>query len=217
MNDIDSSIRVIIADDHLMFLDGLKEMLSKMENIEVVGTALNGQQVLDLMKDQSVNLLITDISMPDVDGIALSNMVKKKYSDTKVLVLSMHSRSDIIAKLVQYNIDGYLLKNAGKSELILAIESIMRGEKYFTEEVKQKYMESMFSPPNKKKSEVKLSKRETEILILIAKEDTVSEIAEKLFISKNTVETHRKNIFRKLEIKNKAGAVKYAIQHDLIN
>lgn len=217
MNDIDSSIRVIIADDHLMFLDGLKEMLSKMENIEVVGTALNGQQVLDLMKDQSVNLLITDISMPDVDGIALSNMVKKKYSDTKVLVLSMHSRSDIIAKLVQYNIDGYLLKNAGKSELILAIESIMRGEKYFTEEVKQKYMESMFSPPNKKKSEVKLSKRETEILILIAKEDTVSEIADKLFISKNTVETHRKNIFRKLEIKNKAGAVKYAIQHDLIN
>jgi len=169
------------------------------------------------MKDQSVNLLITDISMPDVDGIALSNMVKKKYSDTKVLVLSMHSRSDIIAKLVQYNIDGYLLKNAGKSELILAIESIMRGEKYFTEEVKQKYMESMFSPPNKKKSEVKLSKRETEILILIAKEDTVSEIADKLFISKNTVETHRKNIFRKLEIKNKAGAVKYAIQHDLIN
>ncbi len=209
-------IRIVIADDHKMFLDGLCSLLEDEENLEIVDTAKNGNGVLQILSNTKIDLVITDISMPEMNGIALNNEIKKKHTQVKTLVLSMHKQSDLIAKLIKNGANGYLLKNADKKELLQAINSIMRGENYFSPEVKEAYMQSMFSPKATRKAEAKLSRREKEVITLIAQEMTTNEIAEKLFISQHTVETHRKNILRKLDARNTAGLVKYAIQQGLV-
>ncbi|MEN7551379.1 response regulator transcription factor [Rapidithrix thailandica] len=210
-------IRIIVADDHSMFLDGLISLLNDVEYIEIVGKASNGKEALHLLKKVKADWVITDISMPEMDGIVLTGQIKKKYPEIKVLVVSMYHQSETIAKVVQQEADGYLLKNAGKEELLKAIASIQAGEKYFSEEIKQKYLESMFAPKKKSREQVPLSRREKEVLVLIAQENTTPEIAEKLFISQHTVESHRKNIIRKLNVRNTAGIVKYAIQQGLLD
>ena len=139
-------IRIVIADDHKMFLDGLCSLLEDEKNLEIVDTAKNGNGVLQILADTEIDLVITDISMPEMDGIALNNEIKKKHAQVKTLVLSMHKQSDLIAKLIKNDVNGYLLKNADKKELLQAINSIMRGENYFSPEVKEEYMQSMFSP-----------------------------------------------------------------------
>ncbi|WP_422362310.1 response regulator [Reichenbachiella sp.] len=207
-------INIVIADDHQMFLDGLTSLLKDEESIHLVDTALNGEEALQIVERNQVDILIMDISMPKVDGIELNSLVKKNHPSVKTLALTSHSDHYMISKLAKGKVNGYLLKNAEKFELLLAINKIDQGEDYFSQMVKDKVVESMFS--NGAENDLpELSKREKEIIKLIVSQDTAPEIAEKLFISQNTVNTHRKNILTKLKLKNVAGLVKFAVENGL--
>lgn len=209
---------LIIADDHKMFLEGLMSILKEAPDITVATTAKNGSQVikyLDINGVDDLHLLITDLTMPEMDGIELNQIVKEKYPKLKTLVVSMHIDGNMIDQLIRNNVDGYVPKNAEKEELLLAIRTIVKGETYFSSEIKRAYTDAMFE--TKKQKEIKLTERETEVLKLIAEENTTQEIADRLFLSKHTIESYRKNLISKLGVKNLAGLTKYAIKMGLLD
>lgn len=210
--------RLIIVDDHKMFLDGLLSIIANESDFEIVMTANSGENVIkfvDNTKGENIDLIITDISMPDVTGIELNKHIKSNYPNIKTLVVSMLHDSKTIHTLTEDNVDGYVPKNAEKTELLLAIKTILKGEKYFSESIKQAYMNSMF---NKEKDVITaLTNREKEVLKLIAEEFTTQEIADQLFLSKHTIEGYRKNLISKLEVRNLAGLTKYAIKLGLLD
>ncbi len=211
--------RLIIADDHKMFLDGLLSILSSKKQYEIVLTANSGKNVakyLDINNEQEfIDLVITDVNMPDLNGVELNKHIKNKHPKTKTLVVSMLHDSMTVQTLTKDNVDGYVPKNAEKEELLEAIESILKGEKYFSQSIKEVYLKGMFS--NEKSLIDSLSKREKEVLKLIAEEHTTQEIADTLFLSKHTIESYRKNLISKLEVRNLAGLTKYAIKLGLLN
>jgi len=209
---------LIIADDHKMFIDGLLSILKEDPEFSVATTFKNGAQVVKYLDINGVNdlhLLITDLTMPEMDGIELNKIVKEKYSSLKTLVVSMHIDGNMIDKLIRNNVDGYVPKNAEKNELLEAIRTIVKGEKYFSTEIKRAYTDTMFE--NKKQEEVKLTEREKEVLKLIAEENTTQEIADILFLSKHTIESYRKNLISKLQVKNLAGLTKHALKMGLLD
>ncbi|MFK7812067.1 MAG: response regulator [Maribacter sp.] len=209
---------LIIADDHKMFIDGLMSILKDAPEFSVTTTAKNGAQVvkyLDINGVDDLHLLITDLTMPEMDGIELNKIVKEKYPTLKTLVVSMHIDGNMIDKLIRNNVDGYVPKNAEKDELLEAIRTIVKGEKYFSMEIKRAYTEAMFE--NKKAEEVHLTDREKEVLKLIAEENTTQEIADILFLSKHTIESYRKNLISKLQVKNLAGLTKHALKMGLLD
>lgn len=209
-----NKIKILLVDDHLMFLEGLQSLFAKEENIIVVGVASSANNALAILKNQQTDIVITDLSMPDVDGSSLVDTLKNKYPHIHTLVLSMHSEAHIISKLIKQGVNGYLLKNAEKEELLAAVKTIVNGENYFSRDVKDIISESTFS--RKYNPIPELSKREKEVLDLISNEYTTKEIADKLFISQNTVESHRKNMFSKLCVKNVAGLIRIAIKNNLL-
>ncbi len=209
---------LIIADDHKMFVDGLLSILKEAPELSVILTAKNGSQVvkyLDINGVDDIHLLITDLTMPEMGGIKLNKIVKEKYPSLKTLVVSMHIDGGMIDTLIRNNVDGYVPKNAEKDELLTAIRTIVDGEKYFSTEIKRAYTDAMFE--NKKKEEVSLTNREKEVLKLIAEENTTQEIADILFLSKHTIESYRKNLISKLQVKNLAGLTKHAIKMGLLD
>ena len=210
-------IKIIIADDHTMFLQGIVSLLENEENITILGKAENGKAVFKIMENDIPDIILLDISMPEMDGIEVTKIIKQKHPSIKILIVSTHSNIQMIAKLIRMGADGYLLKNAEKQELLHAINTIQKGETYFCKEVEEKNDDNN----SKIKSETfyitELSSREKEILVLIAQEFTGNEIAEKTFISLNTVNTHRRNLISKLNVKNTAGLVKYAIEYGLLD
>jgi DNA-binding NarL/FixJ family response regulator len=209
---------LIIADDHKMFIDGLMSILQDAPELSVTTTAKNGAQVvkyLDINGVDDLHLLITDLTMPEMDGIELNRIVKEKYPKLKTLVVSMHIDGGMIDKLIRNNVDGYVPKNAEKDELLEAIRTIVKGEKYFSAEIKKAYTDAMFE--NKKAEEVSLTAREKEVLKLIAEENTTQEIADILFLSKHTIESYRKNLISKLQVKNLAGLTKHALKMGLLD
>ncbi|BDD12837.1 DNA-binding response regulator (plasmid) [Fulvitalea axinellae] len=208
-------VKIVIADDHKMFLDGLVSMLEK--DFEIEHTAKNGQNALSYLRanpEINVDVLISDITMPELDGMALNKVVKKEFPETRTLMVSMHRDPDMIKGLIEDGVDGFVPKNAEKAELLRAVKSIMGGEKYFSREVQEAYMKSVFDARNS--PEVSLTKREEEVLALIAQEYTTQEIADKLFLSKHTIESYRKNLIAKLEVRNLAGLTKVAIKRGLV-
>jgi DNA-binding NarL/FixJ family response regulator len=209
-------INVLIVDDHQMFLEGLTALLQDIDAIYITGTATDGNEALVALENKSVDVVIMDISMPGMDGIELNNQIKKRYPKVKTLMLSTHSDSKMIERLIKDNANGYLLKNAEKNELLEAIYSLGRDENYFSEEVKEKYMNSRFSQKSEQDIDPQLSKREIEIMKFIVAEYTTQEIADKLFISQHTVNSHRKNLLSKLGLKNIAGIVKYALENKIV-
>ena len=209
---------LIIADDHKMFIDGLRSILKEAPEFSVTTSAKNGAQVLkylDINGVADLHLLITDLTMPEVDGIELNKIVKEKYPSLKTLVVSMHIDGGMIETLIQNNVDGYVPKNAEKEELLEAIRTIVTGEKYFSSEIKRAYTDAMFE--NKKADKIALTGREKEVLKLIAEENTTQEIADILFLSKHTIESYRKNLISKLQVKNLAGLTKQAIKMGLLD
>ncbi len=209
---------LIIADDHKMFIDGLMSILQDAPEFAITLTAKNGAQVvkyLDINGTDNLHLLITDLTMPEMDGIELNRIVKEKYPALKTLVVSMHIDGGMIDKLIRNNVDGYVPKNAEKEELLTAIRTIVKGEKYFSTEIKKAYTDAMFE--NRKQEEVSLTEREIEVLKLIAEENTTQEIADTLFLSKHTIESYRKNLISKLQVKNLAGLTKHAIKMGLLD
>ena len=208
-------IHIIIADDHKMFLDGLLSLLSSIEYIKVAGTATDGEQVLEMLeKNKAVHIVITDISMPGMDGMTLTKEIRKRFPVVKILALSMHNQGNIISTMLKNGFSGFVFKDAGKEELLSAINSLSEGNTYFSEEVKSAFMESMIPGPKAKqgRSRIELSERELEVLKLIAAEYTQQQIADKLFISPHTVIFHRRKLLFKFDTKNTAGLIKAAME-----
>lgn len=210
-------INLLIADDHTMFLEGIVSLLGQESEINSIKKANNGIEALNIIKTAAVDLVILDISMPEMDGIELTKILKKNYPKIKILVVSTHSNVNIISRLIRIGVNGYLLKNAEKSELLTAIHSIMAGNNYFSEETEEKYSHNQLKIEKQALNLTELSSREKEILVLIAHEYNTAEIAEKTFISLNTVNTHRRNLLSKLNAKNTAGLVKYAVENGLVD
>ncbi|MDQ6471611.1 response regulator transcription factor [Flavobacterium sp. LHD-80] len=210
-------INLLIADDHTMFLQGIVSLLEQETEINIIGKAVNGIEALEIIKAKNPDLVILDISMPEMDGIELSKILKKDFPEVKILVVSTHSNVKIISRLIRIGVNGYLLKNAEKSELLKAIHTIASGENYFSEETEEKHLANHLKIEKQVSILTELSSREKEILVLIAHEYNTAEIAEKTFISLNTVNTHRRNLLSKLNAKNTAGLVKYAVENGLVD
>ncbi|CAM1339677.1 DNA-binding response regulator [Tenacibaculum litoreum] len=208
---------IILVDDHKMFLDGLLNIFNNEDVYNILLTANSGENVIKYIKtnpDQHIDIVISDISMPDIDGITLNDYIKRERSDIKTLIVSMHTDTGMIDALIKNNVDGYLSKNATQSELLQAVQTILKGEKYFSQSVREAYMENVFN--KRKETSVMLTAREKDVLKLIAEEYTTQEIADKLFLSKHTIESYRKNLISKLNVKNLAGLTKYAIKLGLV-
>ncbi|WP_340156135.1 response regulator transcription factor [uncultured Winogradskyella sp.] len=208
---------IIIADDHSMFLDGLTSILAEEKSINIILTAKTGTQVLKYLRintDEKIDLVITDINMPEMDGVELNAAIKAEFPKIKTLVVSMLEDAKKIKILTEANANGYISKNAEKAELLKAIKSILEGQNYFSPRIKQILMEAMFSA--KSESEISLSKRETEVLKLIAQEFTTQEIADQLFLSKHTIESYRKNLISRLGVRNLAGLTRYAVEKGML-
>lgn len=212
-------IRIIIADDHQIFIDGLKALLSGVEDFEIIKEANNGLDLLEQMENDLPDIVLMDMNMPEMNGLEASKQIRQKYPEVKILVLTMHGSIDYIQKLIKAGAQGYLLKNTGKTELETAIRALIKGENYYSNEVTKRIMRGLQKKHNQDKDFqiVELTEREKQVLILIADELTTHEIADKLFISHHTVETHRKNLISKLNVRNVNGLVKYAVQQGLVD
>ncbi len=211
----DQMVKILLVDDHQIFLDGLKALLQDEPLLEITSAVSNGQAALDYLSRNQIDLVILDISMPLMSGSELNRQIKQKYPHIKTLALTSHGDNKMISELTQSKVNGYLLKDTEKSELLEAIHKVSEGGQYFSEHVKEVVLENFFSPKDDP-SKPELSNREIEILRLIAEEFTAQEIADKLFISQHTVNTHRKNLLSKLHVKNVAGLVKYAYENNLL-
>mgnify|MGYP006144872007 CR=1 FL=1 len=209
-------IKLLISDDHQMFIDGLKSILNFAEDVEVVGQAMTGREVLDFCDRSDVDIVIMDINMPEMDGIETTKKLVSKHPKVKILGLSMHNDRSFISDMLKAGAHGYILKNTGMQDLFTAIKSLHEGENYLGDEVKQTLLNSFIKNQFKTQISEKLSEREFEVLESIASGLTTNEIANQLFISKNTVETHRKNLLYKLNAKNTAELVKNAYKKRLI-
>jgi two-component system, NarL family, nitrate/nitrite response regulator NarL len=210
---VNTMIKIIIADDHQMVIDGLKALLVSEPDICIIGEAVNGEALLELLRiKEQPNLVILDINMPGLDGLEAAKEIHRRFPAIRILVLSMYNKPVFIKNLIEVGVAGYILKNTGREELINAIHKIAAGQDYFGTEVTKSIMSSL-----KGNAEIQapLTKREEEVVKLIAKAYTTAEIAEKLFISTHTVDTHRKNLLSKLNLKNTAAIVTYAIQNGL--
>jgi DNA-binding NarL/FixJ family response regulator len=209
-----TTTKILIADDHQIVIDGIISMLESHPNFEIAGQAQNGEEALALItaSPDSFNFLIADVSMPVMTGIELCNTVKSKFPNIKVLILSMYSSSVIIKDCIHAEADGYILKNAGKEKLIEAIIDISNDGTYYSEEVLPILSRQIEEEKLQKESLSILSKRELEVLELIVQEYTSEEIAQKLFISKKTVDNHRASLLDKTASKSTIALIKYAIK-----
>ncbi|HEY4150489.1 MAG TPA: response regulator transcription factor [Chitinophagaceae bacterium] len=216
MNDA-CEIKLLIADDHKVVLDGLVALLQAEPGFIIGATAYNGSQVLALSGKQPYDVCLLDISMPELDGIDTAKWLKKERPDIKIIILTTYSEKEIITRLLQIGVDGYLLKNSTRQELVTAIKKVAAGGHYFSNEVHDSILADYSLPGNLPGNEaVVLTQREKEILSLLAKEYTNEKIASALHISFRTVETHRKNMMQKTGASNLAGLLRYAYGKGLL-
>jgi two-component system, NarL family, nitrate/nitrite response regulator NarL len=210
-------INILIADDHQLIIDGLKSMLTGNNNYCVLGEANNGKEAFEIIASQpdSYQVIISDISMPEADGIELCRRIKKQYPFIKVLIMSMYSKPIIIKECIEAEADGFLLKNAGREDFFTALHRVTNDGTYFSQEVIP-IIYGQMKKENKQAQEMQnITAREKEILKLIVQELTSEEIAQKLFISKKTVDNHRAHLLEKTNSKSTIGLVKFALQQDL--
>ena len=203
---------LFIVDDHQLVVDGLRSLLNNEERYTIVGCSNKPKEVMAMLDELKVNILLTDINMPEMSGVELTRNVKKKHPNIKVLALSMFGERQVIKEMIDAGISGYILKNTGKQELVEALDKLASGQTFFGEEVTKELMKSF-----RNNDEVShLTNREIEIIRLIECEHSNKKIADMLFISERTVETHRKNIFRKTGTQSIVGLLKYAYEHKII-
>jgi len=209
-------IRVFIVDDHKMVIEGLELMLLRNEKIEVVGTATSGEEGLESIPNIKPDVLLLDINMPGINGIDTCKALLKVLPELKIVAISMHRESSLIKMMLSNGAKGYVLKNAGQDEVVKAIETVHSGKMYLDETVNDIVVNSVVNNTKRKQSPIpSISRREKEVLQLILDECTTQEIADKLFISFGTVETHRRNMLIKLGAKNTAGLVRIALEYEL--
>jgi two-component system, NarL family, nitrate/nitrite response regulator NarL len=209
---MDSVLKIVLVDDHRIVLDGLKSLLDNDSNFNVLAAVGSSEEALDVINQQQPDMLLTDYTLPGMTGLELSMKVKEKYPSIKRVLLSMHDEAHLIKQIMKAGVDGYILKSIQQSELKSALRQIKNGMPYISPEITKMIMTDMSS--NQK--EELLTEREQEIVKLIVKEYSNKAIAEKLFISERTVETHRKNIFRKTNTSSLVGLVKFAFEHNMV-
>jgi DNA-binding NarL/FixJ family response regulator len=212
-----NKIRLAIVDDHAVVLDGLKTMLNAFENLEVVYTSQNGHQLLEHFQSDTPDVLLMDIQMPDINGIDLCKQIAKQHPSVKVIAFTSFDDSNYVKQIFRSGAKGYLLKNSDKQTIVKAVETVMHNEEYMDDAIKKILLQESITGQRRSIFEVPLTKREKEILKLIADGLSSQEIADSLFISLRTVETHRLNLNQKLDVKNTAGLVKEAIKRGLID
>jgi DNA-binding NarL/FixJ family response regulator len=213
-----SPIRIAIADDHEIYREGFKLLLKNQKELELVGEAENGKELLEVAVKQQPDVVITDIKMPLMDGIEACRQIRKKFPDMKVIALSMFNEDNLIVDMLEAGAKGYLLKNTNKQELLEAAKAVYEGSTYYCTATSAKLTKmigaSTFNPYRNHPVK-KFSTRETEIIKLICEQFTNKEIAKTLKISIRTVESHREKIQEKTDAKNSIGVVIYAIKHGI--
>lgn len=212
--------RIIIADDHKLFLEGMEKFLSTSEEIEVIAKANNGKEALKKIQTLNPNLVILDITMPELNGIEVTKIIKKDYSSTKILILSMHLDRRMILEVLKAGAEGYALKESEPEELVLAIQTVMSGEIYLSPKVTslliKDYIQklSVTDAPEKLDG---LSTREREVLSLVSEGRSAKYISEKLYISRSTVDVHRRNLMQKLGCSNLNELTRFAMREGWVN
>lgn len=216
----EKTIRVLVVDDHQLIIDGLKSLLQDEPDIVFTGGANSVQQAIDFVTNNQVQVVLADINMPEGSGIETTRKLKAMQPDIQVLALTMHEDINMIRKMVEAGASGYILKRTNMNEVLEAIRVVAKGGKYLGRDVQEILLNNMGQPEKpaeQTENPSRLTQRESEILNLITKELRNEEIAEKLFISERTVETHRRNIFTKTKTKSIVGLIKYAIANGLID
>ena len=202
-------IKVFIVDDHYIVIEGIRSLLQNEKDIEWLGHAMNASSCMAFLQQQRPDVILMDINLPDTSGIDLCKEVKHKYSKVNIIGLSTFNQQSFIRKMMDNGASGYVLKNATQEELLEAIDAVMSGKTYYSYEVSQ-------TLANDKSSSILITRREKEVLLLITEGLTNAEIAEKLFISVTTVDTHRKNLLAKFEARNIASLIAAAMKMQLI-
>lgn len=203
-------ITVAIAEDHQSLVDGITLLLKYEEGISIVGTANDGEELIEVVRRKQPKVVLTDIKMPKKDGIAATKLIKKEFPHTKVIAFSMFDQEEAIQRMLEVGVDGYLLKNSPLEEVLAAIKSVARGTPYFDATIDVKSISNSIAEKGKEKP--LLSKSEREILRLIGEGKTTSEIANLRFTAVSTVEKHRKNMIRKLGLSGKGELLRYALE-----
>ncbi len=209
-------VNLIICDDHQLVIDGLQALIEGESDLVLKGTANNGADAIRLIQNLKIDIVLMDLDMPVMSGIEATKAIKKDHPGVKVIILTMHDEKSIITMLMDLGADGYVIKNADRLELLNAIRNVAAGKKHFSPEVTVALLSSEENPMNSALMEG-LTEREVEILKLIAEGLSNKEIGDKLFISHRTVDTHRTNLMKKLEVHNIAGLIRFAIKHGLIS
>jgi len=210
-------IRILIADDHQMMLDGISALLEHSDDVEVAATARDGVEALSAARKHRPDVVLLDINMPVMDGLAACEAIVKELPTVKVIAMSMHGEGRLVQAMLQKGARGYLLKNCGGEELLNAIRTVHGGGTWITKEASDKLVENLHAPQRKSTIFMEeLSAREMDVLRLIATEHTTGEIGQELGISENTVESHRRQLLQKLGARNSAGLVRIAMERGLL-
>jgi two-component system, NarL family, response regulator NreC len=216
---VKNTIKLVIADDHEIFRDGLALMLSRQDDISLVGQAENGRELIELVGSLQPDLVITDIKMPLLGGIEATRQLVKIYPDIKIIALSMYDEDNLIVDMLEAGAKGYLLKNADKREILEAILTVYQDNNFYCRHTSARLatmiVKSRFNP-HKNAQPVEFTEREKEIIGRICRQQTAQQIGEKLFLSKRTVEGYRTKIMEKMNVKNTAGIVIFALRNSLV-
>ncbi|MCA1319187.1 response regulator transcription factor [Bacillus tianshenii] len=208
-------INVMLVDDHAILRDGLKTIISLESDMDVVGEATGGSEMVALLKNKSPDVIVMDINMPEKDGIELTKIVKKEYPDIKVLILTMYKHEEYFMSALKEGADGYLLKDSPSEQVVDAIRTVHRGESIIHPAMTKKLI-SYHQQEAQAKEETVLTEREKEVLVCLVQGLSNKEIAGRLFISDKTVKIHVSKIFKKLDVKSRSQVVIYAVQHKLV-
>lgn len=209
------NIKVLIVEDQHIVAEGLRYVLEKCEEIEIIGHAYNGLQAIQKLEDEEVNVVLLDIHMPVMNGLDTCKKISASFPEIKVIALTMSDRGSMVQQMLKNGASGYLLKNCTRSELEEAIKTVYNGDNFISNKANQALIQRLSGAP-KKSQYIELTPRESEVLQLIGEELTTAEIAKKLFLSSNTIETHRRNLLEKFQVKNSIGLIKKAISLGMI-
>lgn len=210
-------IKLAILDDHAVVLSGLQNMLANQPELEIVCATTNGKILQEFLAENLVHVLLLDIQMPEQNGIDLCKKLSKQYSELRIIAFSSYDDTHYVKQIVRSGAEGYVLKNAGKETILQAIKTVMEAKQYIDESLRKLLLQESLTGLKRSLFEIPLTKREKEILKLIAEENSNQEIADKLFLSLRTIETHRFNLTQKLGAKNTVSLVKEALKRGLID
>ena len=208
--------KILLVDDHQILLDSLSLLISTIPDMEIIGQLSDSRLVQGFLATNEVDLVMTDMTMPYLTGIEVVFMIREKFSHVKILMLTVSEDAEVIREAFRAGVSGYVMKKAGRAELSKALTTVAKGEKYFGEAVMKELLSMPQTSTEVYVEPAQLTSREIDIIKLISAELSTQAIADKLFISAGTVETHRHNILRKLNVKNSIGIIKYAMKHRLI-